>query len=450
MRKTTKYMTVMAAAAVMMLGSFSVSYAATGWVQQTNSEKETVWCYYDNSGKMIKNSWFQSPSSGIWYFFDTEGEMVTGWGERAAEGYWFDETGAMATGWRQVPLEQEETYGPSVGTSEKGYFYFGTSGLVQDGWLNLDGTWYYLNDGYVDDFAEYQMVYGEVTIDGDEYYFGRSNEGDMKKGLVKVISEKNANTPSSTTQESYYLYREDGVRVLSGWGRYNGNWYYVKDETGEIAVNGFLGLDANDNEVDDLDDAENIYYMDTNGLMKTGWLELGEDKDVRPGVKKGKVCYYFLSDGTMKTEWLKDNSKWYYLMPETDDENGYEKGQMVTGGLTEIGGSTYYFNTSGDMAMSTWKEVEDGSTKQNCYFGSDGKMYKAEKDKGYLVDKIGSKYYAFDENGYRLTNTTIYYIGNKWVKADEINSPNTDILNGSAMYTINRSGIATKGTYKAQ
>ncbi len=61
------------------------------------------------------------------------------------------------------------------------------------------------------------MVYGEVDIDGEEYYFGASNDGSMKVGLVKVISESNANTPSSTKTESYYLYKDNGMRVREGW-----------------------------------------------------------------------------------------------------------------------------------------------------------------------------------------------------------------------------------------
>lgn len=443
MRKTTKCMTVMTAATVMLLGSFSVSYAATGWQQET-VDRQTIWHYYDNSGNMLKNSWLQSPASGLWYFFDQEGVMVTGWGEGKAEGYWFDASGAMATGWREVPLEDDDTYGPGASSGEKGYFYFGTSGMVMDGWQRINGSWYFLNNGYADDFADYQMVYGEVAIDGDEYYFGESNDGSMKYGLVKVISETNANTPSSTKTESYYLYKDNGVRVLSGWGRYNSTWYYVSDDTGEVVTDSFVALDSNDYEVEiDSPHAKSIYYMDNNGVMKTGWLQVGEDTEVRPGVTKGKVTYYFNEDGTMHTGWKKDGSKWYYLLDEADEDNGYARGQMLNSGVYTIAGKTYYFNTNGDMATATWKTVEVGATDYSCYFGSDGVMYAAPDSSSYLLEKIGSKYYAFDEYGHRLENTTIYYVDNKWQVM-----PAASVPDGTIMYTINRSGVASKGTYR--
>ena len=147
----------------------------------------------------------------------------------------------MATGWRTIPLEEEEyTYGPSSGSTQRQV----TSILeVMEKFVKvgprIGESWYFLNNGYADGFADYQMVYGEVDIDGEEYYFGASNDGSMKVGLVKVISESNANTPSSTKTESYYLYKDNGMRVREGWGRYNGVWYYISSETGEVVTEDF-------------------------------------------------------------------------------------------------------------------------------------------------------------------------------------------------------------------
>ncbi len=35
----------------------------------------STWYYFDANGKMLKNTWFQSPGSGLWYYFGSEGEM---------------------------------------------------------------------------------------------------------------------------------------------------------------------------------------------------------------------------------------------------------------------------------------------------------------------------------------------------------------------------------------
>ncbi len=470
MKKRMKYMTVAAAAAVMMLGSFSISYATAGvkcpncgyiltgtttpgtttpntttvkkgWVQ-TTVDKETIWQYYDNNGNMLTSQWFQSPSSGLWYYFDSDGTMVTGWGEGKVEGYWFDASGAMATGWRQISLEEEDTYGPGSGSSDKGYFYFDASGKVAEGWTRIGTAWYFLNDGFVDDFADYQMVYGEVEIDGDEYYFGESNDGSMKVGLVKVISETNSNTPSSKKEETYYLYKDNGVRVYDGWGKYNNVWYYA-DEDGEIVTDGFLALNRKDEIVDiDASDVYNVYYMDSKGVMKTGWLEMSQEKDIRPGATSGKVCYYFDSNGKMVTGWLKDGGKWYYLSPKKTDD--YEKGQMVTGlyEMDDNAKNKYFFNTSGEMATSAWKEVEDESgSRQDIYLGEDGIMYRSEKN-SLAIKKVKTKYYVFDENGYCLQTKGAIIIadGNKWRVCSD--SEFESLSAGTKYYEIGSNGAA--------
>ena len=481
MKKTVKYITVTTAAAVMLVGSISVSYAADvkcpncgylltgnvatnrpgtpsspttpntpatnvpavkkGWVE-TTVDRETVWNYYDNNGNMIKNQWFQSPSSGLWYYFDRDGVMVTGWGEESAiDGYWFDSSGAMATGWREIPLEEERTYGPSAGTGDKGYFYFGGNGKVCEGWNRIGDKWYYLNDGYVDDFSDYQMVYGEVEIDGDQYYFGESNDGSMKTGRVKVISETNPGSPSSQSTESYYLYNDGGVRVEEGWGKYNNVWYYIHD--GIIVTNSFLALDSSDNVEEDIEDAASVYYMDKDGVMKTGWVEVSSENQSGPNMTKGKICYFFNSNGRMATGWKKDGNKWYYLNTSKSPDANFEKGQMVTGLFTvKSEQKTYFFNNNGEMVTSAWKEV-DG---KDIYLGSDGVMYQAKASDDLLIKEIRNRYYIFNENGTCLERkgTIVYEKEGKFVEAKGIE----DVPDKAVYYEISNSSIALRKTKK--
>lgn len=406
MRKSTKYIITTAAAATMLLGCVSVAYASTatrganGW-QEITVDREKEWVYYKD-GKMVKSDWVCSPASGLWYYMDEDGYMMSDcWGyDRNSEGYWFDEDGVMATGWRLIDLEDDEegSHGPGSDSNddEKGYFYFDSSGMVWEGWLNLNGTYYFLNDGYADDFADYQMVYGSVEIDDEEYYFGESNDGSMKKGMVKVVTEENQNTPSATKTETYHLYADNGARIFDGWGKYKDEWYYL-DEDGVIVTDGFLYLDKDDAMVDE-EDADYIYYMDKNGIMKKGWLELGEEKEIRPGEIKGKSFYYFKSNGAMWTGWLKEGNTYYYMAEKT--EGLYTKGEMMTG-LQEIDDETYYFDKDGEMAASTWVTIEDEDGEdRSIYLDSKGAMIKGEgpSDLGYAT--IKGKLYFFDGSGY--------------------------------------------------
>lgn len=450
MRKSTKYIITTAAATAMVLGCVSVSYASstaskvTGW-QQVTVGKEKEWVYYKD-GKMVKSDWVCSPASGLWYYMDEDGYMLYDcWGtDRESEDYWFDANGVMATGWRLIDLEDDEdvSYGPGsdMKNDEQGYFYFGSSGAVWEGWLNLNGTYYFLNDGSVDGFEDYQMVYGGVEIQDDEYYFGEASDGSMKKGIIKVVTEKNVNTPTATKTETYHLYADNGVRISDGWGKYNSEWYYL-DEDGTIVTDGFLYLDKNDNMVDE-SMADYIYYMDKDGIMQKGWLEFGEEKEVRPGEVKGKSYYYFKANGAMASGWLKEEDTYYYFSEETGTD--YSKGEMVTG-LYQVNGVTYYFGKDGAMAEASWVTVEDEFGEQHSiYLTSNGSMIKADSPQSLAYATISKNLYFFDGSGYCLEKGSIVKEAstNKWVECEK-----SDLTDGVRYYEIGSKGKAS-GPYK--
>lgn len=453
MRKSTKYMITTVAATAMLLGCVSVSYASntttaakkTGW-EQITVDKEKEWVYYKD-GKMVKRDWVCSPASGLWYYMDEDGYMLSDcWGDDGqSEGYWFDENGVMATGWRLIDLEEEEktSYGPGSDTKEdkQGYFYFDSSGMVWEGWLNLNGTYYYMNDGYVDGFEDYQMVYGNVEIDDEEYYFGEASDGSMKKGMVKIVETKDDNTPGATSTETYHLYADNGARIIDGWGKYNNEWYYL-DEDGEIVTESFLYLDKYDDMVTE-QNAEYIYYMDKNGIMQKGWLEIGEDKEVRPGEVRGKSFYYFKSNGAMWTGWLKEGNTYFYMSEESTAE--YDKGEMVTG-QQKIGEDYYYFNKDGEMAASAWVTVEDSAGHEHSiYLNAQGEMIRAKSPSDLAYLTIGKKTYFFDGNGYRFEKGTIIVEGSNgcWTEGKVEN-----LEAGDEYYEIGNGGVAKSYTKK--
>ena len=79
---------------------------STGWVQNADG----TWNYLNAEGNKV-TGWLQSPASGLWYYMDANGVM-------------------MSNGW----------------INDNGTWYYLTStGAMKTGWLNDRGTWYYLS-----------------------------------------------------------------------------------------------------------------------------------------------------------------------------------------------------------------------------------------------------------------------------------------------------------------
>ena len=63
--------------------------------------------------------------------------------------------------------------------------------------------------------------------------------------------------------------------------------------------------------------------------MAVGWLYIGES------------WYYFESNGAMKTGWIQYFDKWYYCQESN--------GAMISKEVRKIGDKFYYFNGNGEM-----------------------------------------------------------------------------------------------------
>ncbi len=119
--------------------------------------------------------------------------------------------------------------------NDEGYYYVQDDAEVVTGWLEIDGTWYYLdadNNG--------KMVTGWARIDGSWYYFNRW--GKMVTGWARIDG-------------NWYYFNQWG-KMVTGWARIDGSWYYFnqwgKMVTGWAQING------------------KWYYMKSNGVMVTG------------------------------------------------------------------------------------------------------------------------------------------------------------------------------------
>ena len=68
MRKQTKLVAVLSAAALLAMGASMTSFAA-GW----QKDDAGVWHYYDSDDEMVTGEW--KKDGGKWFYLDEDGEM---------------------------------------------------------------------------------------------------------------------------------------------------------------------------------------------------------------------------------------------------------------------------------------------------------------------------------------------------------------------------------------
>ena len=70
MRKQTKLVAVLSAAALLAMGASMTSFAA-GWEKDDSG----IWHYYDSDDEMVAGEW--KKDGGKWFYLDDDGEMLT-------------------------------------------------------------------------------------------------------------------------------------------------------------------------------------------------------------------------------------------------------------------------------------------------------------------------------------------------------------------------------------
>ena len=88
MRKQTKLVAVLSAAALLAMGASMTSFAA-GW----QKDDAGVWHYYDSDDEMVTSEW--KKDGGKWFYLDEDGDMaVDQWVD---DEYFVGDDGAMLT-----------------------------------------------------------------------------------------------------------------------------------------------------------------------------------------------------------------------------------------------------------------------------------------------------------------------------------------------------------------
>jgi glucan-binding YG repeat protein len=251
---------------------------------------------------------------------------------------------------------------------------------VSDGWHEINGSYYYYQDGspltsqflklsdglyYLD--ANGKRVTGWQTIGNNRYCFATNGRAftswrtiNGKRYFFNVLNGamyRNMLYKNSAGTVVRY-FDEDGVLAVNKWVTYNSNTYYM-DSDG-VAVKGWYTKNG-----------KRYYFSAVNFAMYKNMLHISTTGVIR----------YFDEDGVLAVKkWVTYNNKKYYM-----NSSGYAvKSRFLT-----LSGKTYYFDKDGVMYKG-WLTLNG----KRYYLSSNGVM----KKNGSIKASSGITY-VFDKNG---------------------------------------------------
>ena len=183
----------------------------------------------------------------------------TGFAHKDGKVYYV-ENGQLTKGWKSINAKSEDS---KEGT-HKVWIYVSQTGEVQTGWVQDNGSWYYLSELTGEQKGIGLMQKGFIELNKTFYYFDES--GAMKEnqwfqtkegwyyadksGAVKVgewfqignkwyAASRNGTILTNVFlpyEDEYYHFNESGVMSENEWFEVDGNWYYA-DKSGAILRN---------------------------------------------------------------------------------------------------------------------------------------------------------------------------------------------------------------------
>ena len=471
MRKQTKLVAVLSAAALLALGASMTSFAA-GW----EKDEAGIWHYYDSDDDMVTGEW--KKDGGKWFYLDDDGDMATD--QWVDDEYYVGSDGAMYVNqWYKGFGDDEDQDDPE--DDGEHWYYFGSKGKkVTDQKKKIGGKTYYFNE-------DGKMRYGWYEdSEKNVFYLGGEDEGWraesqwlwLEKSSVAADEDDdefnqvvlNCDEDDECDDEGWYWFQSSGKMYYgSKKKKINGNFFMFNDHgqmlyewinNTEVKRGSNAHLDGNLTTEGTSTIGQMLWYRENgsdsiDGSRPTGWFQIDGSEDVGTNddtdwyyIKKGEAKHATESD----TMGITDGGDPVYVKREKIDGKYFafnEKGQMQDG-LQFIDGNMYYFNSDGYQQTGKVANVEeDDDDVYNYYFSTknagNGKGYTGEKD-GYLY-WMGKRLEADDDYKIYKVNGS-YYLVNTKGKLQKSTSKKYDIdmPNGSTQEDMQFS-IAKK-TYK--
>ena len=408
------------------------------------------------SGALYVNEWYQDGYD--WYYYGQGGKSAEGYTNVNGKNYYFFGDGRMATN-TSVYYDGEYYIADKNGTLQQ---------APTDGWKQVDGEWYYFQDGqsldgiYKIDGKRYMLQSSKMlrnhldnywnAEDGDSYYYYAGSDG--------VVCENSWVQPYiSEGDKTWYYFGADGKSVRDVF-RVNGI-DYIFGYNGQLLKNDYVCVD------------DTWYVSDKNGYAKAltnnawtsyggNWFYVHDGEMYRDGIYQiGNSYYYFEWNGAMlvyedgyygyrtraggqlyHNEWYKDESagKWmyygddcFYLYYEMAEINGVlyyfgSNGYMETNTVRSVNGAAYRFDASGKgtklsdgwlthPTYGVWMYVHNGDLAKGMLTinGKTYYFYSGEMATNEIVYESADKYYLFGEDGAMVTKTGWYTVNGDYV-----------------------------------
>ena len=432
MRKQTKIAAIVSAAALLSLGAYMTSFAASkGTWMMVDGE----WQCYGKNGDAYENTFCSS--NGKEYYVGEDGQLVrSSWVEYDSSYYFVNSSGAKITNdWRLTTPYDDDS-------------------------ADEDEYWYYLKKT-----TGKPATGKQSNINGQIYLF--NNEGQMQHGWVAATDTNGA--------KFVQLDKEDDEKSMSAAG--NAAVYYCGDEDdGHAKKNKWTKTWPPDNTSEEDDDKEWFWFDKDGVLFRSGenkgsatasdaWKykldegTLKKDTNESTGViSKKKVSskdYWSTKDGVMLSKFYLINDAMYYF-------GGSDDGSMKTGSqsIKDNTGDTYkfYFYTKDQAASYKTPDGKHGLSKGAGVVGNQGNKlywyglpiqaddYKYQvatitingTDYSFIVNSNGTIQHSanteYKEDGEVLVKTGAYTQKDKDGK--DVVIPTTFVKDGQAKYAI--------------
>lgn len=382
MRKQTKLVAILSAAALLAFGASMTSFAATkGWVEENG-----VWMYLDSDGDAVTEEWKKSGSQYFW--LDENGEMATdSLIEDDDNKYFVDANGArVINDWRQVDNEDGWTNQGSDDEPESIWYYFGSNGKAVTGKKTINGKTYFFDEG-----GEMFFSWHDHESNGNTYYLGDENEGWAVTGWQWL--ELSDDIIDDYDDDEYWFHFKSGGDMRKADAGAN--------QPKRAYINGAY------------------YGFDPNGVMVDGWRPAPDDSTATAT----DLTYYNEENGDQPKGWVftytyddwsdkDDDQQWYYLNSKGKPFNagGYWSDDFRDGTLSDTRVNVIKEGTVVDKTPSSdggrYSAVSAKYIKKNTYlFGKDGVMLTGVIELlnnahrvGGSSDTMATGYYYFNKN----------------------------------------------------
>lgn len=389
MKKRTKLVVVLSAAALAAISVSTTSFAAEGW-----AEEDGAWVYYNSDGGKAVNQWKRSGNN--WYYLDDSGVMA---------------------------VEQLIEYGDN-------YYYVDINGvMVSNQWVAIDNQ-----DAGEDDEPDHYWYYFQGN--------GKAlSNGNNDKVAIKTINEKKYAFDDEGRMLFGWVDEDSAERVdnSNGEGFKDGEYYFGDPDDGAMTV-GWLQVDITYSEATEDDykytaaafnedeDQTRWFYFKPNG-KKVFSKDGGRTKDKTINGKK----YAFDANGAMVAEWSLD-----------EGDLGSDVASYSTLAGRSFWGSSYELASSSDVIQGraadsrysrAWKyfnSVEEGARVSRGWFkvvpaeNLNEEKYEDDESFWYYADGSGNIYagdfktikgkkYAFRDDGRMIDGLHFIYFNNIFV-----------------------------------